>query len=276
MSPSAFLFAGVLQLKDRPCGVKSRPSQQRNQKPRRFGRSQMPAFVIRVRHKLRQSIEHRGKAATLARALLAPYYLLREYLRARRSFDGRHGVDTDPTPISGQRGSDWTEWVIRGGGYAPVSPEYFVSALEKVNISYSDFTFIDLGSGKGRALLLASEFPFREIIGVELGPELHTIAKQNIRNYKTPTQKCKQFKLVCADFTSFPLPVGNLFLYFFNPCHEPEMRKLVAHIRMSLQTDPREVYILYINPLLSRVIEEANFVQKITAGPRYLVYKNVA
>jgi hypothetical protein len=142
----------------------------------------MPAFLIRVRHKLRQSVRDRGKTATLARALLAPYYLAREYFRARRSFDGRHGVDTDPSPISGQRGSDWTEWVIRGGGYAPVSPQYFLSALENVNIRYQDFTFIDLGSGKGRALLLASEFPFQEIIGVELGPELHEIAKKNIRN----------------------------------------------------------------------------------------------
>ena len=110
-----------------------------------------------IRKALKQSLKIRGVTATLARLPLAPYYVAREYFRARHSFDGQFRVDTDADPIPRcERGPDWTKWVIRGGGYGVVKPEIFLEAIESLAINYADFTFVDLGSGKGRALLLAS------------------------------------------------------------------------------------------------------------------------
>ena len=236
----------------------------------------MGAFLTRLRHKLTRSLKDRGSALTLARLPLAPYYMAREYLRARDSFDGQFGVDTEAEPIPpSERGPGWVEWVTRGGGYGPVKPEIFCQAVKSVGIKYEDFAFVDLGSGKGRAMLLASEFPFREIVGIELSPKLQETARTNICKYKTKTQKCKEFRLVEADFTNCPLPSGRLLLYFFNPCHAPEMQKLVGNIRARLEAEPRETYLLYVNPVLGHIVDEANFASKVKQDPRFLIYKFV-
>ena len=55
---------------------------------------------------------------------------------------------------------------------------------------FRDFIFIDLGSGKGRALLMASDYPFRRIVGVELLPQLHRAAQDNLTKYRSETQQC--------------------------------------------------------------------------------------
>src|SRR5262249_39560426 len=118
-----------------------------------------------------------------------------------------------------------------------------------------------------------SEFPFREIVGIELGPQLHRAAQRNVRRYKTLTQKCTSFRLIEADFTTCVLPPGNVLIYLFNPCHEPEMRKLVTNIKRRVMAEPREAYILYVNPLLGHLIEEAQFMQAVGGGDRWVIYR---
>jgi SAM-dependent methyltransferase len=90
---------------------------------------------------------------------------------------------------------------IYGNDYSGIAPERFFAILSSLNLRFEDFTFIDFGSGKGRALLLASEFPFKRIIGVEFSPELHAIAQRDIERYNSAGQKCKSIESVCSDFT---------------------------------------------------------------------------
>ena len=66
--------------------------------------------------------------------------------------------------------------------------------------------FIDFGSGKGRALLLASELPFKKIVGIEFSPPLHEIARANWRNYLSATQRCKAVELLCLDVVEYAIP----------------------------------------------------------------------
>lgn len=235
-------------------------------------RMSLMSFVARLELRLRQSVRNRGLWRTLLRTLSAPYFISREYLRWRTSFDAKYGVDTENRPLL-EAFSDWSEYVIRGGGYEPVKPQLFRNAVESLTICCEEFTFVDLGSGKGRALLLASEFPFREIVGIELGPELHRAAQRNIHRYKTLTQKCTRFRLIEADFTTCALPQGNLLIYLFNPCFEPEMRKLVTNIRRRVMAELREAYILYLNPLLGCIIDEAQFTQAVGRSDRWVIYR---
>jgi hypothetical protein len=98
-------------------------------------------------------------------------------------FDRAHGVDTDG------RFGGWTylsdldihsaNW-IDGHDYFPIEPDRFQRVLESFDIALEGLTFIDFGSGKGRTLLMASEYPF---IGLEFSPELHRIAESNITRY---------------------------------------------------------------------------------------------
>jgi hypothetical protein len=104
--------------------------------------------------------------------------------------------------------------------YQPTEPALFRQMVRSLPVNFSQTTFIDIGSGKGRTLLMASDFPFRRILGVELLPELHRIAKNNILRCKIDSQKCTVIESICVDATQFAFPTEAMVLYLFNPLPE--------------------------------------------------------
>src|SRR5215469_11602963 len=92
------------------------------------------------------------------------------------NFDWDQRVDTTSANVS------WRARFIGllNSSYQPIEPDIFHEMLSAVPADFRHYTFIDIGSGKGRALLLASESRFRRIIGIELLPELNRIAQANI------------------------------------------------------------------------------------------------
>jgi SAM-dependent methyltransferase len=139
-------------------------------------------------------------------------------------------------------------------------------------LNFRDFTFIDLGSGKGRTLLMASDYPFRRILGVELLPSLHEISRQNLRQYKNEAQKCFGLEAICADAGEFSFPDEPLVLYLFNPLPESGMRRVVLNLEQSLGRHPRPVYVLYHNPLLEHVLAESARLRKLGGTHQYSVF----
>jgi SAM-dependent methyltransferase len=165
--------------------------------------------------------------------------------------------------------------------YQPTEPAAFhdmLDALQKSSeptcLNFREFTFLDLGSGKGRTLLMASDYPFGRIVGVELLPSLHQIAQQNLRQYKSDAQKCFAIETICGDATAFPLPDGPLVIYLFNPLPESGMRQVVLNLEESLREYPRPVYVLYHNPLLEHVLSESARLRKMAASVQYSIFSN--
>src|SRR5580700_2365271 len=101
--------------------------------------------------------------------------------------------------------------------YQPTEPALFHEMLaaftEESHSDFSDFVFIDLGSGKGRTLLMASDYPFRRIVGVELLPALNQIAQDNLNKYRGESQKCFAMESICGDATEFVFPAEPTVLY---------------------------------------------------------------
>ena len=104
--------------------------------------------------------------------------------RAVHPFDERFGVETSGLIYELPSGHQHD---LHNNGYFAVAPSVFHSIMramvERLHLDFQRFGFVDLGSGKGRALLLASDYPFREVIGVELSPKLDRIARDNIARY---------------------------------------------------------------------------------------------
>ncbi len=146
--------------------------------------------------------------------------------------------------------------------------------LPNLILEFRDYTFIDLGSGKGRTLLMASDYPFRRIVGVELLPSLHQIAEDNLRLYKSDSQECFALESICADASEFAFPDDPLVLYLFNPLPESGMRKVVANLDRSLLGHPRAVFVLYHNPLLEYVLAESGALRKIGATEQCSIFAN--
>lgn len=165
--------------------------------------------------------------------------------------------------------------------YQPTEPAAFHDMLNALQqspvrdqavLNFRDFTFIDLGSGKGRTLLMASDYPFRRIVGVELLPSLHQIAQQNLSQYQSDTQKCFALESICADATGFPFPDDPLVIYLFNPFPETGMRQVFSNLENSLREHPRAVYVLYHNPLLEHVLTECSSLRKIAWSHQYSLF----
>lgn len=160
--------------------------------------------------------------------------------------------------------------------YQPTESILFHEMLDalcmQAGIDLSEFAFVDLGSGKGRTLLMASDYPFRRILGVELLPVLHEIAKQNVSSYHSASQRCFAMESICADATEFPFPDEPIVLYLFNPFPEPGMRRVIANLERSLRAHPQAVYVLYHNPLLEYVLGESAMLEKIGGTHQYSIY----
>ena len=161
--------------------------------------------------------------------------------------------------------------------YQPTEPELFREMLDGLarqpNLSWADFTFVDLGSGKGRTLLMASDYPFRRIVGVELLPALDQITQENLSHYKSESQQCFALESICADATEFPLPEEPLVLYLFNPFPQAGLRRVIATLEQSLHDHPRTVYVLYHNPQLEHVLAESAALRKIGGTHQYSIYR---
>jgi len=157
--------------------------------------------------------------------------------------------------------------------YQPIEPELFREMMTELKIDFSQFTFIDIGSGKGRALLLAAEYPFRRILGVELLPELNQIAQQNIERFSSPIQRCRDIEAACMDAAEFSFPQEPLVIFLFNPLPVEGLRKLVQNLEGSLWMNPREVRVVYGNPTFEEVLTSSSPLRKTTGTRQYALFR---
>jgi SAM-dependent methyltransferase len=189
-------------------------------------------------------------------------------------YDWDHRVNT----TSGAVG--WRDRLLGGfhSAYQPTEPAHFHEMLDSLqqsaNLNFADYVFLDLGSGKGRTLLMASDYPFQRIIGVELLPALHSTAQANLAAYKSDSQKCFALESVCADATNFSLPAAPLIIYLFNPFPERGLRLVLSNIEKSLAQNPRPIYALYLNPELEYVLAGSKCFRKIGGTHQYSLFRS--
>src|SRR5262249_40491728 len=146
-----------------------------------------------------------------------------------------------------------------GTHYEAIGLNLFREAISHIPEPLNDFLFIDFGSGKGRALLLAAEQPFRKIIGIEFSAKLHQIALSNVERYKAKTNKHCDIESICMDATRYQIPNERAVYYFFNPFNEVVLAKVLGNIQNSIKEHPRSVYISYCNPIHIGVFNEFAF-----------------
>jgi hypothetical protein len=120
-------------------------------------------------------------------------------------------------------------------------------------------------------LLLASEFPFKRILGVEFSEELHRTAEETIRRYRSRKQQCQNIQSLNLDFTNFVMPIEPSFLFFFNPCRGRVLSEVVTQVGRSLIVHPRLLYIAYAatTPEQEQIFAASGFLEKISANAEF-------
>jgi SAM-dependent methyltransferase len=233
--------------------------------------------------KVGKSLKRRGIVGTLGQVVKALIDPVRDLSPARRrvrrqleergkGFDRDFGVDTGGLIRLSDLNIKNGNWVY-GTDYQGIDPSAFRAMLRGLDLRHEDFTFIDFGSGKGRALLLAAEFPFRKIVGVELAPTLHEAARENLRVCKKERLKCHDIELVCLDAAAYPIPDGPAVFYFYNPFVREVMAQVVENIRASLECRPRDVVVLYYTPQLDDLWQRIPGLRTVHAAPGYSIYR---
>jgi len=158
--------------------------------------------------------------------------------------------------------------------YGPVRAANARAAIRDLPIkNSSEYTFIDVGSGKGRVLFIAAEYPFRKVIGVEYSAEMHRAALENIQNYRSSRQRCRDVGSVVANAAEYQFPDGNLVLYLFNPFGPEIMRDMLANLQRSLEAKPRHVVIVMLWPEHGRVVAETPGMRIYRQNRRYHIYE---
>jgi SAM-dependent methyltransferase len=223
----------------------------------------------------RQQREATGNLTSLRRLLAVIYEFLRDSLPDRRrqrygdiDYDWEHRVNTTGAGLS---------WRMRLLGllnsvYQPIPPEQFrqimsaLSAHLAPDTDFSQFTFIDIGAGKGRALLLASEFGFRRIIGIELLPELAAVARDNVRKFG--------IEVICEDATNFVFPVEPAVVFLFNPLPQSSLRTFLGNLEQSLRQHPSPVYVVYANPIFEDTIGSIRSLTRLSGSDQCLLFRS--
>lgn len=182
------------------------------------------------------------------------------YLRRGRvadEFDMRYGVDTGGIePL-------W-KFTIRspnalfGARYQPTGEQELADAVNFLSEDPRTLTFIDLGCGKGRTLLVASKLGFNQVIGVEFARELVQIARANLAKIGVVNAI-----VIHGDAADFHFPDSDFVLYFYNPFSREVMRGVIANLR---ESRAKRVFVMYSNPQCAEILDSSGFLDRFD-GP---------
>lgn len=205
-----------------------------------------------------------------SRGVLGTGYHLLERASERR-FDALHGVETAARVPFHALGVDHAS---HANEYTPVPAKGLWRALRQLPINYPEWDFVDLGAGKGRALLVASQFPFKKIIGVELSGDLCAIARQNVSRYRDPTQACFDLTLTVADAQTYQMSGAKAVLCMFDPFDDTAaMEQVLRNVETWLNSGDRELYLVYWHPRLAEVFKQFPALKLVQATSQYSLYK---
>ncbi|MEM5563643.1 hypothetical protein WNY78_00935 [Psychroserpens sp. AS72] len=138
-------------------------------------------------------------------------------------------------------------------------------------------TIIDMGSGKARVLLVASEFGFKKAKGVEFSSNLCDISNRNIKMYNEHIKTNTVFEIINEDAGKYEFNDDEDIFYLYNPFHEVILSKVIENIKSSLHRNPRNILIIYKNANSKRPLIENNFQIKSTEfvqdlGGNFILY----
>jgi SAM-dependent methyltransferase len=233
------------------------------------------ALLDRIHRELSKSLIKRGVLGTLKSALALVVTKLGERVAKRRPanrrrtltdpFDERFGVDTAGSIRLGALHIASANW-IHGQSYEPIggAPD-FQSLLDPTGVDIASATFVDLGSGKGRAVMLAAQLPFKRVVGVEFSDELNSIAEKNLQRFPEAERRCRDVSVTLGDAAHFAFPDGPLVIYLYNPFETPVMQQVVAHVAAAYRAQPRPIVVLYFTPLYVELWRDLDFLEQTAA-----------
>ena len=204
----------------------------------------------------------------------ASFQILRNKFTARRvesglpevehPIDQQYGIDTSGGMGFEQLGAGTSSDVFNTA-YFGSQPSIIRQAIRMLPDQHG-LTFMDIGCGKGRALAVASEFPFRRIIGVELASSLAKVARANAELVGRRFPDRTTIDVVEGDALTTAIPEGPLVIYMYHPFFRKLMKKLVRKVENWLAGSKSKVYVIYYNPMFPDLYDKSKRFRRVYAG----------
>lgn len=175
--------------------------------------------------------------------------------RSGQRFDAEHGVVTEALLFLGELDPHAIGDAMEDATHYEPTPVYECTALLRAvpaNIERS--TFVDVGAGMGRVVMLASMRPFRQIVGVEVSAALCETARHNLVRWRQTHRDlaCKDLRIACADAAAYVFPRGDLVVYLYNPFGEKTLERVLENLS---DRNGSECFIAYHTPVHRPVID---------------------
>jgi SAM-dependent methyltransferase len=211
--------------------------------------------------KLGHSFRENGVASTLT--------LIREYVWSSRQtkdlgFDSYFGVDTE-------RIAPLWRLTIRsrnakfGVRYQTAPANALREAIASLKEDPRSFTFVDLGCGKGRPLLVAAQLGFKHVIGIEFAEELVAIAKRNLAIVNVTNST-----VIEGDAANFRFPTGDLVVFLYHPFEEEIMIRVIENLRQHVGG----LYVVYQNARCAHLFDATTFLTRMDSpAPGIVIWR---
>jgi SAM-dependent methyltransferase len=191
-------------------------------------------------------------------------------------FDRRFGTET-----GGVVDSDRLESTLANRTHAvrykPTKARPFVRLLSRLDLP-AGCTFVDVGSGKGKVLLLAAQHPFRRVIGLEFSPSICAQARKNIGLFRRTTSLKAPIEIFEGDATQYSMAGDENVFFLYNPFDAVVLSQFLDNVRRSLLDHPRPMWFIYSVPLHAAVMEQSRLFGVPATfdiqGNEFQVYRN--
>lgn len=159
-------------------------------------------------------------------------------------------------------------------GYSAINHDFFREIMQSIPEPLSQYTFVDIGSGKGAAVLMASEYPFKHLVGVELNHELVDEAQKNVQRFNERTGKELAPEWSVGDFFQWQPPQSPCLFFFNNPFPEPLTLIAMQHLENVLSEHPYRTLLVFRKaPKTSGdYLNRSNFWMPLRLAPYWRVY----
>jgi Histone methylation protein DOT1 len=186
-------------------------------------------------------------------------------------FDPEHGVRTSGL-VAGRYLKTGNPHDRHATAYYGIAPSVFYALMQRWRrmrpaFAIEEITFIDIGAGMGRAVMLAAEMPFRSVIGVEMHQTLVRIARKNLTLWRKTGHMCTSARILQEDAAAFQFPKGPCIAFLFNPFGDVVMRRFLRHCKQGFDKRPGELDLLYVNHEQEHVFEQQKGFVRYFQGP---------
>ncbi|MEO5889425.1 MAG: class I SAM-dependent methyltransferase [Ferruginibacter sp.] len=131
--------------------------------------------------------------------------------------------------------------------YMPANYLLLEEVFAKLPEAHRDH-FVDIGCGMGRVLCVAAHHGFSKVTGIDFSKEFCARADQNLAATKEKFPAL-EFSVINKDATITNIPADADCIFFFNPFDQFVMNKVTTNILKSYEKNPRDIFIIYLNPL---------------------------